>query len=134
MQGGTGGPLAASGGVTGSLQLNHSGGRLSAWQDQAKCPSHLFCHSYSGEALGWRLASDRSNVNTVRVDRLARNEGRLIPAHDSEQQLHLTRKIQGFQGLSGEVQRLKLIIKESRKTWLKQFYSYDTMKTAPTVN
>lgn len=44
MQGGTGGPLAASEGVTDSLQLNHSRGRLSAWQDKAKCPSHLLCH------------------------------------------------------------------------------------------
>lgn len=44
-----------SGGVTDSLQLNHSGGRLSAWQDNANRPSHLFCHFYSGEARRRRM-------------------------------------------------------------------------------
>lgn len=35
-QGGTGGgPLAASEAVTDNLQLIHSGGRLSAWQDKS---------------------------------------------------------------------------------------------------
>lgn len=41
-QGGAGGPFWP--GVTDSLQLNHSGGRLSAWQDRAERPSHLLRH------------------------------------------------------------------------------------------
>lgn len=43
-EGGTGDLLAASEGVTDTLQLNHSGGRLSAWRGRAQRPSHLFCH------------------------------------------------------------------------------------------
>lgn len=64
MQGGTGGPLAASGGVTDSLQLNHSGGRLSSWQDKAKCPSHLLSFLYQCGAE-MEAGSDRSETDCV---------------------------------------------------------------------